>query len=176
MTEVLVFPLQLLAGWLLADFLSGLLHWIEDRFGRPAMPVLGPLVFAPNLLHHEQPLAFTRDSFLSRNGTTWAAVAVIAAPLVWFFGPAPWLVAAVIGGALANQVHYWAHRSPRVPRLVARLQAIGLLQSGREHQLHHAAPHRRRYCILTDWLNPLLDTVRFWSLVEAPLPRAWFAR
>lgn len=176
MTGLALLALQVIAGWLLADFLSGVLHWIEDRFGRPDMPVLGPMFFAPNLLHHEQPLAFTRSGFLSRNGTTWAAVALIATPLLWIFGPAPWLVTAAIGGVMANQVHYWAHRAPRVPRPIALLQRTGILQSGREHQLHHAAPHHRRYCILTDWLNPALDTVRFWGLIESVLPRKWFAR
>ena len=94
--------LQILAGWLLADFLSGLLHWIEDRFGpgREHWPVVGSQVFAPNLLHHAQPLAFTRNRFLSRNSTTIAAAAVFAAPLLWFFGFQPWLVVAAIGLAI----------------------------------------------------------------------------
>ena len=66
---------QLLLGWLLADFLSGVLHWIEDRFGRGRehWPVLGQLIFAPNLLHHADPTDFLRASFVGRNWTTWAA-------------------------------------------------------------------------------------------------------
>ena len=171
----LLIPLQILAGWLLADLLTGIGHWIEDRFGRSEMPILGPLVFAPNRLHHQRPLAFTRTGFLARNGTTVLFGLLAWAPVFWLAGINPWTVAGAIGTCSANQVHYWAHVAASRPRVVQKLQAIGALQSPRHHAEHHAPPHRRRYCILTDWLNPVLDTVHFWTLIEAPLPRRWFA-
>lgn len=166
---------SILSGWLLADFLSGFVHWLEDRFGSEAWPVLGPLVIAPNRLHHREPLAFTRAGFLSRNSTAAVAALAFGAIALALLGPSLVLAAAVVAGCLANEVHVWAHRPDRAPRAARALQSIGLLQSRNHHALHHAAPHDRRYCILSSWLNPVLDRVGFWRLLEAPIPRRWFA-
>lgn len=178
--DLLIFLVQLLLGWLLADFLTGVMHWLEDRFGpgREHWPIVGSLIFAPNRLHHADPVAFTRQGFFERNWTTWAVVALFALPMLCIFGPAPWLLTALAGGAMANEIHAWAHRRTIVPGWAAMpvelLQSIGFLQSPAHHAQHHVPPHRRAYCILTGWLNPLLDSVKFWSLIEAFLPRGWF--
>ncbi|PIW54592.1 MAG: hypothetical protein COW16_10405 [Sphingomonadales bacterium CG12_big_fil_rev_8_21_14_0_65_65_10] len=166
---------QILLGWILADFLTGLFHWIEDRFGRPQMPVLGPLVFEPNRLHHAQPVAFTGDGFVTRNWTTWLGAAILWGPMFLMIGAPAWAIVGAFGTAMSNQIHYWAHRPSLAPGWAKPLQALGLLQSARHHARHHRPPHLTRYCINTDWLNPVLDTVKFWSLLEAPLPRRWFA-
>lgn len=175
------FLLAVLAGWLLADFLSGLLHWLEDRIAGDRWPILGPLVFAPNRLHHEQPLAFTRASFAARNGTSIVAALILFATiattlvlmpamavpgLVWVL-----LISATIAGALANQIHYWAHMPHRAPGIVQALQTIGLCQSRWHHARHHAPPQRERYCILTNWLNPWLDQCSIWAMLERRIPR-----
>jgi ubiquitin-conjugating enzyme E2 variant len=171
--------LQILLGWLLADFLTGVMHWLEDRFGpgREHWPIIGPLVFAPNRLHHADPVAFTRQGFITRNWTTWAIVFAWALPMLWMFGPAAWLLAAILGGAMANEIHACAHRRTILPAWaqmpLGLLHRTGMLQSPAMHAEHHVPPYRRRYCTLTDWLNPLLDTVKFWSFVEAFLPQGW---
>jgi hypothetical protein len=166
---------SIIAGILLADFVTGVVHWLEDRFGSEAWPLLGPLVIAPNRLHHREPLAFTRAGFLSRNSTAAAGALAIGAAALLVFGPSLVLGVAIGAGCLANEVHLWAHRPDRAPRIVRMLQATGLLQSRRHHSVHHAAPHDRRYCTLTSWLNPLLDRAGFWRLLEAPIPTRWFA-
>lgn len=162
---------QLLLGWLLADFLSGVLHWIEDRFGpgREHWPVVGPLIFIPNLRHHDDWTDFLKAGVFGRNWTTWGVVMPIAALLVSAFGAQPWVFSAAIGGMMANEIHAWAHRKTMAPRWARRLQTIGLLQSPRHHAVHHVPDHRRRYCIVTDWLNPTLDRMGFWAAIEAPL-------
>ena len=166
---------QLIAGWLLVDLIGGLFHWFEDRMGSPDWPILGRHVIGPNRQHHLQPLAFTRSGFISRNWTTWMAVAVIVAPLLAIFGTSVWLIAATLGGLMSNQVHYWAHLPSRAPASVRVLQDLGVMQSSRQHQLHHAPPHDRRYCVLTDWLNPLLDRLQVWSRLERMMPQRWLA-
>ena len=50
--------LEFLAVILLADFFAGFIHWAEDAYAREDMPIIGPLVAAPNVLHHKQPRAF----------------------------------------------------------------------------------------------------------------------
>lgn len=164
---------QLLLGWLLADFLSGVLHWIEDRFGpgREHWPVLGSLIFTPNIVHHADPTEFLRAGFIGRNWTTWAAALPIAALLVLAFGPQPWILSAAIAGAMANEIHAWAHRKTLAPRWALQLQAIGMLQSPRHHAVHHVPDHRRHYCIISDWVNPVLDHFEFWHSIEQLLPK-----
>lgn len=172
---MLLIAAQLLLGWCLADFLSGLLHWFEDRFGpgREHWPLIGPLVFAPNLLHHSDPVHFTRAGFVERNWTTWAVAAPLALLLLWSFGPQLWIWSALAGGAIANEVHAWAHRRRQAPGFVAPLQAIGFIQSPAHHAAHHVPPHDQRYCVLTDWLNPLLDRIAFWRGIERVIPERW---
>jgi ubiquitin-conjugating enzyme E2 variant len=172
---IVSFIVQIALGWLLADFLSGLLHWVEDRFGRADMPLLGKHVFLPNLLHHQRPTAFLEFGFIGRNWTTWLAASLVALPLLLIFGPATWLLTAWLGGMMTNEVHAWAHRKTLAPRWALPLQRIGVIQSPAGHARHHVPPHVRGYCILTDWLNPVLDRTRFWTLIELPIPARWFS-
>jgi ubiquitin-conjugating enzyme E2 variant len=44
---------------------------------------------------------------------------------------------------------------------------LGVLQSQEQHASHHAQPFDTNYCVMTDWLNPVLQAVGFWPGVEA---------
>ncbi len=158
---------ELVAGWLLADFLGGALHWFEDRMMRLSWPFLGRWVVEPNRLHHAEPLAFTHGSLLSRNGTAWVSVVAIGALWEAIAGLSLTWAAAVIGGLMTAQVHYWSHSKHR-PRWVEVLQQTGLFQSRPHHWVHHGAGVDR-YCVLTDLLNPMLDGIAFWSGIERAL-------
>ncbi|MDF7776871.1 fatty acid desaturase CarF family protein [Sphingomonas sp. AOB5] len=160
---------QIVAGWLFADFVGGLGHWWEDRAAEARWPIVGRWIVAPNRLHHTDPVAFTRAGFLTRNSTTWAAVVPISALVFLLTGPSPFWVAATIGGLMMNQVHFWAHRPPLgLPYIVRTLQTAGLFQSGGHHHGHHSIPSRR-YCVLTNLLNPFLDRYGFWTVLERGL-------
>jgi len=171
------FLAQLFLGWLLADFLSGVLHWIEDRFGpgREDWPVLGPLIFTPNLIHHDVPTLFLDSGFVERNWTTWAVVVPLAAALLLLFGSHPLIWAAAVGGAMANEIHAWAHRRTMLPVWARTLQDWGVIQSPGHHAVHHIPDHRRNFCIVTNWLNPILDHYEFWYRIERRLPKGWIA-
>lgn len=170
--HILLIIMKLLLGWLIADLCGGLLHWIEDRVLRDDDTWLGRHVVAPNRRHHVDPVAFTRDGFLSRNGTTWAAVGIIG--LFWLvaFGPSTILLGALLGGAVTSMVHYLTHVPPPLGHPLRVLQEIGIIQSVAQHAQHHRAPGDRRYCVLTDWLNPLLDGIGLWTALERILVRA----
>lgn len=32
--------------------------------------------------------------------------------------------------------------------------------------MHHKAPFDCKYCVMSDWLNPVLDGMRFWLSLE----------
>ncbi len=157
---------QLLFGWLFADLLSGVVHWVEDRVLPEGIPFLDEQIVQPNRLHHVEPMAFTNFGFVYRNGTTWAAAASIGLPLLLIFGPAIWLLTAILGGAVGSQVHYWAHSPGSAPKSVRTMQLTGFLQSPVGHGRHHRPPNDRAYCILTDWLNPWLDRWAVWARLE----------
>lgn len=168
---VAAFVGQALIGWLLADLLSGIVHWWEDRVGEMAWPVIGQAVIAPNRLHHVDVLYFAQSSLLARNLAAWLVVAATSAVWFWLAGPSVVWAFATLGGALAAEVHRMAHLPVSVGPVGRVLQEVGLIQSPRHHAGHHKAPSDRRYCVLTDWLNPALDALGVWRRLESAMDR-----
>lgn len=163
---------QALLGWLIADLFSGIFHWWEDRVGNEAMPIIGPEVVAPNRLHHIEPLVFARGNLwsrLRRNAPLFLMVALVSGLWLGLAGFSVMWATATIGGVIVNEVHRFAHMPTVCGPIVRTFQEIGLLQSPKHHAGHHRAPSDTRYCILTDWLNPVLDRLRIWEGLEACL-------
>lgn len=165
--EVGLVVLQTVGVILAVDFASGVIHWLEDSYGNRKWPLLGKWVIEPNIRHHHEPRFFTKSNFLKRNLATMVisgSVLAFISLLGWFHWT--WILAATIG-SVTNEIHCWAHRSPRENgRLVTLLQKLKLLQSPRGHATHHTDPKDRSYCTVTDWLNPLLDKMDFFARIE----------
>ena len=168
--------LAVLAAFLLGDAASGFFHWCCDTWGTPDWPIVGKAFIAPFREHHVDEKAITRHGFLEVNG----ASCVIGAPIVllaWANADA-----AATGGSVfaavffpvvaimliaTNQLHKWSHlEADQVPRVVAWLQARGLVLSPEHHAVHHMRPHDTHYCITLGWMNPLLDRIKFWRAAE----------
>lgn len=163
---------EILLGWLLADLLGGLFHWWEDRIGTVDLPVVGSWIIKPNRDHHADPLLFCRGtSFRDRNQALIVFAVAVAAAWSLLFGPSVMLAACAVGGAITNEVHAWAHKPAAAPSWVRVLQETGVIQSPKHHAGHHRPPNAVRYCILTDWLNPILDRLRVWARLEAALAK-----
>jgi plasmanylethanolamine desaturase len=158
---------KLVVTWLITDFISGFVHWLEDSYGHPHMPIVGRYVTKPDLLHHYYPRKFVTNSWFSSSDLL--LLLCIAALLVAFaIGRlSPMVFLAAILGVNANQVHKWCHRTPREngPIIVA-LQRLHLVQTPREHYGHHLGKKDTCYCVLTGVLNPILDACRFWRALE----------
>jgi ubiquitin-conjugating enzyme E2 variant len=157
---------KLFIGWLCADLLGGFAHWLEDRVLPNDLPLIGPLIVEPNRLHHAHPMAFAAGNFLARNGTTWLAVGGVASAWLVLFGFSVVFVGAALGGAVSSMVHYWTHVAPKPGHPLRVLQDMGLIQSVAQHAQHHMPPSDRRYCPLTNFCNPVLDTVGAWGALE----------
>lgn len=166
-----MFALKCLFTVLLADFVSGLVHWLEDAYARPGMPVVGAIA-EDNLLHHRRPRAFlarnwwqsSRDLLLIGLLVLWGAL--LAGHM------SGWLLLFVVLTVNANQVHKWAHQGPREnPRLVTLLQRLRLLQTQREHGRHHRGRKDSHYCVITNVLNQPLEAIGFWKRLEALVER-----
>lgn len=159
-------------GMLLADFLSGLIHWGADTWGSESMPVLGKRLLHPFRVHHVNPGDFLQRRFLDTNGD----VAAFAVPLLLVALQMPlttelWFAAAVftasfsVVGVMTNQIHQWAHMR-KAPRPVRWLQRLGVILSHEAHEQHHRPPYVANYCITTGWCNGLLQSIGFFSRLE----------
>ena len=79
----------------------------------------------------------------------------------------------------------WVHQTPSENgKIITFLQNIYLIQSASHHSSHHKSPFDMQYCILTNWVNPVLGYIGFWKgvigffndLVFTLLPEAQFER
>jgi len=162
---------QVGATVLLADFVSGVVHWAEDAYAKPGVPLLGHLA-EDNLRHHWRPREFLRNTWLKSSWDLLLARAVVVAAafaLGWLSWHVLLFTVLVIN---ANQIHKWAHMSSaEVPAAVRWLQKLHILQTPRHHGRHHAGSRTTHYCVITNFLNPLLEEVMFWSRVERTIER-----
>jgi len=164
---VLLTGLQIIGLYLLADFVAGFFHWAEDTLGADDTPLWGPVFAAPNSIHHAEPSAMNRIPWLKNNAILFGVAAGVVL-VAWAFDALSWQLAVfALFGGFTQQAHRFAH-APRVrlPAMVKALQRAGILQDARHHWAHHRAPHLIHYCVLTPWVNPVLDRLRFWRLME----------
>lgn len=160
-----------------ADFATGALHWLGDRFFDERTPILGARLIRPFREHHSDPQAMLRHGFLELHGNSAIpAIALLGAAQLLRASPTSaasaalelWLLSLCASGMAANQLHLWAH-APSVPRLVRWLQRSGVILSPERHALHHDGSFDRSYCVAAGWLNPLLDRADFFGRIERAL-------
>ena len=149
------------------DFVSGLVHWAEDTFGTSKTPLIGKWIVIPNEIHHVDPVAFTRKNWWESSWDLLMATIIILI-VAWLTNHLTWHVwLFCFIGANANQLHKYAHLPPRrVPMLVQGLQKLRILQSARDHAEHHTNEKNTAYCVVTPYLNPILDKLLFWRGLE----------
>lgn len=165
----------ILGAWLLADFMSGLIHWWQDRvLIHPSRHEFINQIKIDNDMHHDRPAQMISYSIWQNIKTS----VIIAWPvsLVLLLSGYPlviWL--AVFFASFGNMIHRFAHLPhARVPRVVKVLQWTGFFISFKHHHDHHFLKHKllkkekttKRYCPMTNWLNPILDGVGFFRLLE----------
>lgn len=165
-------PVAAVLALALADFLSGIVHWMADTWGSEGTPWVGPRFIRPFRIHHVDPLAMLRGDFFETNGNTALLglpllLAALALPLGSALGRflAVFLAGLGIFGFATNQIHKWAHMSDRPPA-VRWLQRRGLILTPQHHDVHHRAPFATHYCITTGWCNGLLAAIGFFPALE----------
>jgi ubiquitin-conjugating enzyme E2 variant len=148
----------ILVSWLLADFIAGVFHMLEDVYLDENTPFLGKLVGGPNKAHHTDPMGFLKGNYWHRNYTT-IIPALIAALIAYIYYPP--LVLTFLFVSQANEIHGWSHQKCNF--LIRAIQETGFLASPRHHLGHHESPYQIRYCVMSNFLNPFLDLVYFWD-------------
>ena len=66
----LVLP-ALFLGYLLADFITGTIHWFCDSFFDEETPVIGNFIIYSFREHHSHPLIITKDKFIEQDTTSF---------------------------------------------------------------------------------------------------------
>lgn len=170
-------PVACVLAILTADFMSGMLHWFADTWGRDTMPILGRRLLRPFRVHHVNPDDFLRRDFIDTNGDVALLVAPflilgLTLPLDSSAGRMGALFLAVFGIAAlpTNQIHQWAHMS-RPPGWITKLQDLRLILGRRQHLKHHTDPYNKHYCITFGWCNEILDTTNFFRSLERIVTR-----
>lgn len=163
--------IQLLCGLFLADFLTGLIHWFEDRYGNPQWPLVGEAILA-NHEHHSRPREFLSGSFWNRNKEVIIGTLIIL-EIFFLVGLVNLItISAVLTGFFANEIHGAAHKFPNQnPVWVRVLQKLGLMQSFQHHARHHRNRKDCYYCVMTNYVNPVLEAMRFFRILEWALHR-----
>ncbi|MEM7638558.1 MAG: fatty acid desaturase CarF family protein [Pseudomonadota bacterium] len=162
---------KVLGGLYFADFVSGVFHWFEDRYGNPNWPILGHTI-RENQQHHHTPRSFLKGTIFSRNREVWVIGALFLATF-WALG---WLNlfsgSAVVFGMFANEIHAAAHRSPKENgRVISAVQKTGLMQSHAHHAHHHRKGKDSHYCVMTNHINPGLERIQFFQTAERIIKR-----
>ncbi len=150
-----------------ADLLTGIVHWWEDAYGNPNWKLLGRSVIIPNLEHHRSPRAFIKGTYWTRINTS-LGLGIILIALCWVFHILNFYsVFAILLAAHGNEFHRFAHQTNKENgKFITALQNVGILQSRRHHGLHHQSPYVHHYCVVTNYLNPVLELIRFWNILE----------
>lgn len=101
--------LEIFVVVLVVDFVSGVMHWLEDSYGNPEWPITGALITAPNILHHHCQSVFTKHSWLkSADVLIFMGAVIIGA--AWVGGMLTWQVLLFVAiGVNANEIHKWNH-------------------------------------------------------------------
>jgi ubiquitin-conjugating enzyme E2 variant len=162
-----VIVLKIIVCLLIADFLSGLFHWLVDAYSPKSNAFIKRHITDPVILHHFRSREFTKNSWIK---SAW--VPMIAAFFVglgfYFFVGFNWMVFLTLFIAINGQeVHKWSHRTKAENGwLITLLQKIKIVQTRRHHAAHHKNPNNCTYCVITNYLNPILDKMHFWEMLE----------
>lgn len=154
---------SVLSGVVLADWVTGFAHWLEDGYIHKDMPLLGQLA-EDNRLHHSKPRAFLSKNWWQScwESSLVAAGVVLVAAYLNLLSLGVWVFALLI--ANANQIHKWTHQNAKEKGpLVHWLQKLRIIQTPREHARHHSGEKNTHYCIITNFSNPVFEKLRVWQ-------------
>lgn len=171
----------------MADFVSGIFHWLEDTYlTEETDNKFIAHIAKHNKIHHTDPTAFTKDSWFVNIQTTIPVVVsglvlgymyVLVQDYIPFIPELNFFWYTMMGIMLifTNLIHRWAH-VPNPPDFAHNMHSIGVFQTMKHHRKHHILAAKfdedgdpvpgSHYCIIGNILNPVLESVNFWRYLE----------
>lgn len=181
--------IMVVSAHLLADFFSGVIHWVCDSYdvhpfltNTPVINIFGNLmqnVFDAFKLHHHKPSSIVHHDMTIHSLSllmlcdTFICILLFCGgksnPICIFFS----MITSIV--SWANVMHKFSHmKNSDKPIWVRILQSTGFVLTNDKHKLHHVINRElQSYTILWGGLNPILDhaDVRFWERSESLIYR-----
>jgi len=161
-------------GYLMADLLTGTIHWFCDTFFSEKTPLIGSFIIYSFREHHTHPYLITEDKFIEQDTTSFfvllpALIAAVYSNKIYAQNLALYLshaslIGLSVGAFSTNLFHKWAHMK-KPPRMIQKLQNLGVILNHERHKVHHAN-YKKSFCVTSGILNPLLDKIRFFQAIE----------
>ena len=169
--------MEIIIAWFLADILTGIIHWWQDHYlsGASRYTFLRS-ISADNDLHHIRPSAMTELTIWENINTSTIGLPV--ASFLFFFGAPNIICLTILFATFGNLVHRYAHVSnEKIPFVIKFLQRTGIFISTDHHFAHHFDDEGLiskenttiRFCPMTNWMNPILDFIKFFTILEGIL-------
>jgi len=166
----MIYIIQVLLLILLSDFITGHIHWWEDAYGNPNWKFLGvgKYVVLPNLEHHKYPRKLIEGTLWERIKISFFTSLFLMLCVYLLFGKLNWqTIFCLLYSAFANEIHAMSHRTDKENgKIICFIQKTGLIQSRRVHGRHHTSPYNINYCVLTNYLNPILNKIKYFDKIE----------
>jgi hypothetical protein len=167
MIELISVFVHIFLGYVFADFIAGVYHWIKDTYFGPFTPIIGKLFVWGSRLHHIRPDYVTTisNSDLFFDSLYW--VSIWALPLFYIYGFTPFLITLYLTLSANDVIHSYSHKKPNnIPQFVLLLQKYNIIQSHEEHREHHTYPFIVNYCPITPYVNVILEKINLWRNLE----------
>lgn len=158
--SMVTFFASVLGGLIVADLVSGIVHWFADTVGHETWPIVGSTLIRPFREHHVDPMSITRHDFIETNGSSFLLVGLAWTVLVFLTDMNQadsnriGLVApALLFLCLTNEIHKMAHLGNQSKTWHQFFAKRGWLLSAEAHRHHHSGDFNTHFCITTGWLN-----------------------
>lgn len=151
----------------IADFFTGLAHWAEDTYATLDTPFIAESISRPNIEHHRNPGDMGKNgNFFTRTKLSFILLIPFALMFYWhdMFTWQVGLTMFLIG--IGNQIHAISHGACRGNKFIKFLQKNRIIQTPKHHAMHHVPPFDRDYCVLTNFVNPVLEKLYIWKTLE----------
>lgn len=156
--------IKIIVLFLLADLVTGVFHFAVDRYGVIDGKHLTKSVNLL-LLHHKNPRKIIFQSYWEITGGVYKISGLIfCLSLIW--GVSWELLLFLLFSSNGNMIHKWSHqRKSETPYTILCLQKLKLIQDQKHHNKHHTASFDHNYCVMTNYLNPILHRIYFWEFI-----------